>query len=107
MKIRNDQTIRPLHDLLLVKLHEKVQEKGRIILASSVKIQDMTEGVVLAVGPGRYQKDGWFRITTIKIGHIVLWGKFSGMKIEVNGEKCALIEEEKILGVFSRECYGE
>ncbi len=107
MKITKGQTVRPLHDLILVKLHEKVQKKGAIILAPFLKPEGLTEGTVAAVGPGRYQLDGWFKPTTITLGQIVLWGKYSGLEIEKEGEKFMLIEEEKILAVFSEGYYNE
>lgn len=107
MKLSKSQKIRPLHDLLLVKIHENVQKKGEIILAPFLKPELMSEGAVVAVGPGRYQLDGWFKPTTIKIGQVALWGQYCGMKLEIEGEKFILIEEEKILAVFSKDYYDE
>ena len=95
-------TIRPLHDRVIVKrLKEEEKTKGGIIIPDSAKEKPI-EGEVIAVGNGKVQDDGSLRKLDVKVGDRILFGKYSGTEVKVDGEERLILREEDILGVIEK-----
>ena len=91
--------IRPLHDRVLVKrLEENTKTAGGIIIPDTAK-EKPSEGLVEAVGNGFRAEDGKIIPMTVKVGDKVLFGKWSGSEVKLNGEERLIIKESEILGV--------
>ena len=91
--------IRPLHDRVLVKrLEENTKTPGGIIIPDTAK-EKPSEGIVEAVGNGYRAEVGQVIPLNVKVGDKVLFGKWSGTEVKVNGEVRLLIRETEILGV--------
>ena len=94
--------IRPLHDRLLVRrLDEGEQKVGGIIIPDTAK-EKPQEGEVIAVGEGKYKEDGKRQSLDVKKGDRVLFGKYSGQEIKLDGEEFLIMREDEILGVIER-----
>ena len=92
--------IRPLHDRVLVKrVKEEEKTKGGIIIPDSAKEKPI-EGKVVAVGNGKILEDGKVRKLEVKAGDRILFGKYSGTEVKVDGEECLILREDDILGVI-------
>ena len=93
--------IRPLQDRVLVKrVAEEEKTKGGIIIPDTAK-EKPVEGEVLAVGSGRVQKDGKVRPLDIKKGDRVLFGKYSGTDVKLDGDDVMIMREDDILAVIT------
>ncbi len=91
--------IRPLHDRVLIKrLEENTKTAGGIIIPDTAK-EKPSEGLVEAVGDGFRAEDGKIVPMTVKVGDKVLFGKWSGSEVKLNGEERLIIKESEILGV--------
>ncbi|HWO41088.1 MAG TPA: co-chaperone GroES [Candidatus Eisenbacteria bacterium] len=91
--------IRPLHDRVIVKrIEEEEKTKGGIIIPDTAK-EKPQEGRVVAVGPGK-QDDGKVIPLGVKAGDKVLFGKYSGTEIKLDGEEHLILREDDILGVI-------
>ena len=91
--------IKPLHDRVLVKrVYEKTKTAGGIIIPDSAK-EKPSEGIVEATGAGRITPDGKVAAMTVKAGDRVLFGKYAGTEIKVDGEPRLIIREEDILAI--------
>ena len=94
--------VRPLHDRVLVKrFSEEERSKGGIIIPDSAKEKPI-QGEVVAVGQGRTTEDGKIRPLDVKKGDRVLFGKYSGTEIKIDGDEFLMMREEDILGVFNQ-----
>ena len=94
--------IRPLHDRIVVKrLAEETTTKGGIIIPDTAKEKPI-EGEVLAVGKGEVQDDGTVRPLDVKVGDRVLFGKYSGTEVKIDGEESLIVREDDILGVIEK-----
>lgn len=94
--------LRPLQDRLVVKrLAEEEKTKGGIIIPDSAK-EKPVEGEVVAVGNGKVLEDGKLRPLDVKAGDRVLFGKYSGTEVKVNGEEHLILREDEILGIIER-----
>jgi chaperonin GroES len=93
--------IRPLHDRLIVKRIEEQEQKsaGGIFIPDSAK-EKPQEGKVLAVGKGKINDDGKVLPLDVKTGDRILFGKYSGSEIKVDGEECLILREEEVLGII-------
>jgi len=92
--------LRPLHDRLLVKrLEEKEPVQGSIIIPDTAK-EKPQEAKVLAVGPGRVTDDGKLQPLDIKVGDTVVFGKYAGTEVKIDGEDLLIIREDDVLGVL-------
>jgi chaperonin GroES len=91
--------IRPLQDRVIVRRVEEKEERsaGGIIIPDTAK-EKPQEGKVVAVGPGR-RDDGKLVAVDVKAGDRVLFGKYSGSEIKIDGEEHLILREEDILGV--------
>ncbi|MER8407608.1 MULTISPECIES: co-chaperone GroES [unclassified Mesorhizobium] len=96
---------RPLHDRILVRRIE-VDEKtaGGIIIPDTAK-EKPQEGEVIAAGPGARDDSGQLRPLDVKVGDRILFGKWSGTEIKLNGEDLLIMKESDVLGVI--EATGE
>jgi chaperonin GroES len=91
--------IRPLHDRIIVKrMEEQEVKKGGIIIPDSAK-EKPQEGKVIAVGKGKVSEDGKKIPLDVKAGDRVLFGKYSGSEVTVNGEEYLIMKEEDVLGI--------
>lgn len=95
-------SIRPLQDRVLIKrVREEEKTKGGIIIPDTAKEKPM-EGKVVAVGNGAVQKDGSLRKLEVKKGDTVLFAKYSGNDIKIDGEDHLIMREEDILAILDR-----
>ena len=92
--------IRPLHDRVILKRVEEQEQKSRggIIIPDTAK-EKPQEGKVIAVGSGR-REDGKVTPLDVKAGDRVLFGKYSGSEIKIDGDEHLIVREEDILGVL-------
>jgi chaperonin GroES len=94
--------IKPLHDRVIVKrIEEGEQVRGGIIIPDSAK-EKPQEGEVIAVGEGKYRKDGTRQSLDVKAGDRVLFGKYSSSEVKLDGEEYLIMREDEILGIISR-----
>jgi len=92
--------IRPLHDRILVKrLESEEKTKGGIIIPDTAK-EKPQEGLVVAAGPGRVNEEGKVTPLDVKKGDKVLFGKYSGTEVTLEGEEHLIIREEDVLAVL-------
>lgn len=90
--------VRPLHDRVIVKrIDEEEKTSGGIIIPDTAK-EKPQQGKVIAAGPGR-QEDGKVIALDVKPGDVVLFGKYAGTEIKLNGEEHLILREDDILGV--------
>ena len=91
--------VRPLHDRILVKrIDEEAKTKGGLIIPDTAKEKPM-EGKVLAVGNGRVDDEGKVHPLDVHKGDRVLFGKYSGNEVTVDGEELLIIREEDVLAI--------
>ncbi len=94
--------IKPLHDRVIVKrIEEGEQVRGGIIIPDTAK-EKPQEGEVVAVGEGKRKDDGTRQELDVKAGDRVLFGKYSGSEIKIDGEELLIMREDEILGVIER-----
>ena len=92
--------VRPLHDRIIIeRIDEGEQKVGGIIIPDTAKEKPM-QGKVIAVGKGRVEKDGKVTPLDVKAGDVVLFGKYAGQEIKVDGNDYLIIREEEVLGVI-------
>jgi chaperonin GroES len=91
----------PLHDRILVRrIEEGETTRGGIIIPDSAKEKNQ-EGEVISVGTGRINDKGEVRPLAVKAGDRILFGKYSGNEIKIDGEEFLIVKEEEVLGVLS------
>jgi chaperonin GroES len=92
--------LRPLHDRVLVKRLEEQDEKhGSIIIPDSAK-EKAQEGKVIAAGTGRVTEEGKTLPLVVKAGDRILFGKYSGSEVKIDGEELLIMKEDDILGIL-------
>jgi chaperonin GroES len=92
--------VRPLHDRILIKrIEEKETVKGGIIIPDTAK-EKPQEAEVIAAGNGKKNEDGKVVPLDVKAGDRILFGKYSGTEIKLDGEDFLIIREEEVLGVI-------
>ena len=92
--------VRPLHDRMLVRrIEEKETAKGGIIIPDTAKEKPM-QGKVLAVGNGRVLENGTKVALDVKVGNKILFGKYSGTEIKIDGEEVLVVREDEVLAVM-------
>jgi chaperonin GroES len=93
--------VRPLHDRLLVRrIEEKETVKGGIIIPDTAK-EKPQEGEVIAVGPGGRDESGKLIPIDLKSGDRVLFGKWSGTEVKIDGEELLIMKESDVMGVIA------
>ena len=94
--------ITPLHDRVIVRrIDEGEQVRGGIIIPDTAK-EKPQEGEVVAAGEGKYKEDGTRQALDVKKGDRVLFGKYSGSEIKIDGEELMIMREDEILGIIAR-----
>jgi len=92
--------LRPLHDRVLVKRREEQDEKhGSLIIPDTAK-EKPQEGTVIAVGTGKVADDGKNLPLAVKKGDRILFGKYSGSEVSLDGEEYLIMKEEDVLGIL-------
>ena len=92
---------RPLHDRVVVKrLEQEEKTAGGIIIPDTAK-EKPQEGEIVAVGPGARGEDGKLIALDVKVGNRVLFGKWSGTEVKIDGEELLIMKESDIIGVFA------
>ncbi len=93
-------SFRPLHDRVLVRrVEEEAKSAGGIIIPDTAK-EKPQEGEVLSVGAGAIKEDGSVRPLDVKAGDRILFGKWSGTEVKIDGEDLIIMKESDILGVI-------
>jgi chaperonin GroES len=95
-------SIKPLHDRVIVRrIEEGEQIRGGIIIPDTAK-EKPQEGEVIAAGEGKYKEDGTRQPLDVQKGDRVLFGKYSGSEIKLDGEEFMIMREDEILGIIER-----
>ncbi|MBF0450911.1 MAG: co-chaperone GroES [Candidatus Magnetomorum sp.] len=93
-------SIKPLQDRILVqRVEEESKTKGGIIIPDSAKEKPI-EGKVIAVGSGKVKEDGVRVPMELKVGDKILFGKYSGTEVKIDGEEYLIMREDDVLGVI-------
>jgi len=93
--------VRPLHDRMVVRrIEEKETARGGIIIPDSAK-EKPQEGEVLAVGNGRILENGTKIALDVKVGDKILFGKYTGSEIKIDGEDVLILREDEVLAVLA------
>ncbi|MBL8150272.1 MAG: co-chaperone GroES [Blastocatellia bacterium] len=91
--------LRPLHDRILVKrIEEKEQIRGGIIIPDTAK-EKPQEGEVIAVGQGKVLENGTRLEMAVKAGDKILFGKYSGTEVKIDGTEYLIMREDEVLGI--------
>ena len=94
---------RPLHDRVLIRvLDSEEKTSGGIIIPDTAK-EKPQEGEVVAVGPGAKSEDGKIVSMDVKAGDIVLFGKWSGTEVKIDGTEYSIMKESDIMGIAKRK----
>jgi chaperonin GroES len=92
--------VRPLHDRIIIqRIEEGEQKVGGIIIPDSAK-EKPQQGKVIAAGTGKVKDDGKRIPLDVKAGDLILFGKYSGQEIKLEGEEYLIMREDEILGVI-------
>ena len=92
--------IRPLHDRVIVRrMEEERTTPGGIVIPDSATEKPI-RGEVLAIGKGKINDNGDVRPLDVKVGDSILFGKYSGTEVKVNGEEVLVMREEDIMGII-------
>jgi chaperonin GroES len=98
--MEENMKFRPLHDRVLVKrIEQEEKTSGGIIIPDTAKEKPM-EGEIIAVGPGARKEDGEIAPLDVKAGDRVLFGKWSGTEVKIEGEELLIMKESDILGII-------
>jgi chaperonin GroES len=92
--------IRPLHDRVIVKRIEDERKTASGIVIPDTAAEKPDQGEVIAAGTGKILEDGKVRPIAVKVGDRVLFGKYSGQTVKVEGEELLVMREEDIMGVI-------
>jgi chaperonin GroES len=92
--------IRPLHDRVIVKRLEEERTSPGGILIPDTAAEKPVQGKIVAVGKGKSLEDGNVRALDVKIGDKILFGKYSGTEVKVDGEELVVMREEDVMAVI-------
>ena len=90
---------RPLHDRVLVRRIEEDEKVGSIIIPDTAK-EKPQQGEIVAVGPGGRDDDGELIALDVKAGDKILFGKWSGTEVKIDGEELLIMKESDVLGII-------
>ena len=100
-------SFRPLHDRVVVRrLDSEEKTKGGIIIPDTAK-EKPSEGVIVSVGPGARDENGKINALDVKAGDRVLFGKWSGTEVKLNGEDLIIMKESDVLGVLEGQAQAK
>ena len=92
--------IRPLHDRVIVKrLEEERTSPGGIVIPDSAA-EKPVQGKIMAVGKGKILEDGTVRALDVKVGDRILFGKYSGTEVMIDGDELVVMREEDVMAMF-------
>jgi chaperonin GroES len=92
--------IRPLHDRVIVKrLEEERTSPGGIVIPDSAA-EKPVQGKIMAVGKGKILEDGTVRALDVKVGDKILFGKYSGTEVKIDGDDLVVMREEDVMAIF-------
>lgn len=96
-------TIKPLHDRVIIRRIDDASDKtaGGLYIPDTAK-EKPQEGEVIAAGAGKYKEDGSRQTLDVKEGDRILFGKYSGSEIKIDGEELLIMREDEILGIVER-----
>ncbi|MBA2492927.1 MAG: co-chaperone GroES [Gammaproteobacteria bacterium] len=94
--------IRPLHDRVIVRRVEEERKSAGGIVIPDTAAEKPTQGEVVAAGNGRIQENGEVRPLDVKAGDKILFGKYSGTEVKVDGEDLLVMKEDDIMGVIEK-----
>lgn len=96
-------SIKPLHDRVIIRRIDDASDKtaGGLYIPDTAK-EKPQEGEVIAAGAGKYKEDGSRQTLDVKEGDRVLFGKYSGSEIKIDGEELLMMREDEILGIIER-----
>ena len=94
--------LRPLHDRVIVKRLDQETKTASGIVLPDAAAEKPDQGKILAVGNGKILEDGKVRALEVKVGDTVLFGKYSGQAVKVEGEELLVMREEDIMGVVEQ-----
>lgn len=92
--------IRPLHDRVIVKRLEEERKTASGIIIPDSAAEKPDQGEIVSVGKGKVGDDGKLRALEVKVGDRVLFGKYSGQSVKVQGDEILVMREEDIMGVI-------
>ena len=92
--------IRPLHDRVIVRRVEEERKSAGGIVIPDTAAEKPTQGEVVAAGNGRIQENGEVRPLDVKAGDKILFGKYSGTEVKVDGEDLLVMKEDDIMGII-------
>lgn len=95
--------IRPLHDRVIVKRIEQQRKTASGIVIPDSATEKPEQGEVLAVGTGKVLQDGMVRALELKVGDHVLFGKYAGQTVKVDGEELLVMREEDVLAILDSD----
>ena len=95
--------IRPLHDRLIIKRMEEERKTASGIVIPDTAAEKPDQGEVLAVGPGKRNDKGDFVVPNVKVGDRVLFGKYSGQTVKVDGDELLVMREEDLFAVVEKK----
>jgi len=95
--------IRPLHDRVIVKRVEEERKTAGGIVIPDNATEKPDQGEVLAIGTGKVMDDGKVRPIDVKVGDRVLFGKYSGSSVKLDGDELLVMREEDIMGVITKK----
>ena len=98
----NSMAFRPLHDRVLVRRVEAEEKTAGGIIIPDTAQEKPQEGEVIAAGDGKYKENGERQSLDVKAGDRVLFGKYSGSEIKIDGEELLIMREDEILGIIER-----
>ena len=100
-------SFRPLHDRILVRrVSSEEKTKGGIIIPDTAK-EKPQEGEVIAAGPGARNDAGQIQALDVKVGDRILFGKWSGTEIKINGEELLIMKESDVMGIIEARSEGK
>ena len=94
--------IRPLHDRVIVKRMEEERKTASGIVIPDTAAEKPDQGEIIAVGPGKRDDSGKLIAMDLKVGDRVLFGKYSGQSVKVEGEELLVMREEDVMGVVEK-----
>jgi chaperonin GroES len=103
LSMEENMAFRPLHDRILVRRVESEEKtKGGIIIPDTAK-EKPQEGEVIAVGPGARSEQGQIQPLDVKVGDRILFGKWSGTEIKIDGEDLLIMKESDVMGIIEAQ----
>jgi chaperonin GroES len=103
LSMEENMSFRPLHDRILVRRVESEEKtKGGIIIPDTAKEKPL-EGEVIAVGPGARNETGQIQSLEVRVGDRILFGKWSGTEITINGQDLLIMKESDVMGIIEAQ----